>query len=271
MNTQELFEAAQLDALGLLDEREQAEFEAAFSAASPAIRAQLRDEQARFAKPDRLRLTVEPPVELRARILGAIKAEIAEAAGAAKSRLHSAGRELPTVHPVRRVSRAWRVAALASLSIAVVLSVMMVRQNAEMQKFAMSNNNDAALNKLVDIFGQADLTEAVFSPDVKKISFVAKDAKFKGEAAVFYNSAKQTARVFCNKFVTEPNETVRLVAIDDNGKVIEQIAEFSSSGEIITTRPMPMAGFNPKQLALYVAARGVEASRGRLAMITANI
>ncbi|MGH7242457.1 MAG: hypothetical protein ACREJD_03460 [Phycisphaerales bacterium] len=270
MNTNELFEAAQLDALGLLDEHEQAEFEAAFASAAPAIRAQLRDEQSRFAKPDRFRLSAEPPVDLRARVLGAIKAEIAEVAGSARSRLHIAGRELPTVHPVRRVSRAWRVATLASLTAAFVLAILVQQQSSQMQKLVNANGSDAALNKLVDMFGPADLTDAVFSSNTKKIPFAAAQPDFKGEAAVWYNSSKQTARLFCRNIVTEPGETIRLVVLDDNGKVASQIAEFASSGEIIT-KSVSMSGYNPKQLAIYVTARGVDAAKGHLAMITSNI
>ncbi|MBL8877231.1 MAG: hypothetical protein JNM86_15675 [Phycisphaerae bacterium] len=270
MNTQELFEAAQLDALGLLDEREQAEFEAAFAGASPAIRAQLRDEQARFAKPDRFRLSAEPPVELRARVLGAIKAEIAEVAGSARSRLHLAGRELPTVHPVRRVSSAWRVATLACATAAVVLAILVQQQNAQMQRLANVNMSDATLNELLGVVGPSDLTDVLLSASSKKVPFTAAQPDFKGEASVFYNPSKQTARLLCRNIVTQPGETVRLVVLDEDGRVASQIAEFDSQGEIIS-KSVSMSGYNPKQLALYVTARGVDAAKGHLAMITTNI
>lgn len=270
MKTHELFEAAQLDALGLLDEREQAEFEAAFASASPAIRAQLRDEQARFAKPDRFRLSAEPPVELRARILGAIKAEIAEVAGAARGRVHLAGRELPTVHPVRRVSRAWRVATLACATAALVLSLLVIQQNEQVKRITIASGSDATLNKLVDMFGAADLTSFLLSPETKKIPLVASQPDFKGEAAVWHNPSKQTARFFCNKIVTAPGETIRLVVLDDNGKVESQLAEFASSGEIIT-KSVSTNGYNPKQLALFVAAKGVDAAKGHLVMIASTV
>jgi hypothetical protein len=270
MNTQELFEAAQLDALGLLDEREQAEFESAFAGASPAIRAQLRDEQARFARPDRFRLSAEPSVDLRARVLGAIKAEIAEVAGSTRGRLHIAGRELPTVHPVRRVSRAWRVATLACATAAVVLAVLVQQQNAQMQKLASVNASDATLNKLVDLLGPADLTAVLLGPDTKKIAFTASQPDFKGEAAVYYNPSKETARLLCRNIVTEPGETIRLVVLDDDGKISKQVAEFASSGEIIS-KSVSLSGYNPKQFALYVTARGVDAAKGHLAMITSNV
>ncbi|MBL8887291.1 MAG: hypothetical protein JNK16_11570 [Phycisphaerales bacterium] len=270
MNTQELFEAAQLDSLGLLDEREQAEFEAAFAGASPAIRAQLREEQSRFAKPDRFRISAEPAVELRARVLGAIKAEIAEVAGSARSRLHVAGRELPTVHPVRRVSSAWRVATLACATAAVVLAVLVQQQNVQMQRLATVNLSDANLNKLVELVGPADLTDVLLSASTKKIAFTAAQPDFRGEAAVYYNPAKETARLLCRNIVAQPGETIRLVVLDEDGKIGKQIAEFDSQGEIIS-KSASVSGYSPKQFALYVTARGMEASKGHLAMITANI
>ncbi|QYU70067.1 hypothetical protein J4558_08100 [Leptolyngbya sp. 15MV] len=46
----DLLEMAVLDTLGLLDEQEQAAFEMAFRSAPPAVQAQVRREQTRFAK-----------------------------------------------------------------------------------------------------------------------------------------------------------------------------------------------------------------------------
>ncbi len=270
MTTEELFEAAQLDALGLLDEREQAEFEAAFQAAAPGIRAQLRDEQSRFASPDRFRLNVEPSADLRGRVLAAVKAEIAGVAGSVRARLHGAGRELPTVHPVRRVSPAWRVATLACATAVVVLSVLVTQQKAQMAGLALATSGDQTINKLIDMFGPSDLTAAVFDSDTKKMPLSAVASDFKGEAAIWYNAKTQSGRLFCRNIAPASNETIRLVAVDDNGKVTSEIAEFASSGELIT-RTVSMSGFNPKQLAIYVAARGLKASEGHLVMVSASV
>lgn len=267
MKTHELFEAAQLDALGLLDEREQSEFEAAFRNASPAMRAQIREEQDRFARPDRFRLTAEAPADLRSRVLSAVKAEIAGVAGSIR-KVHGAGRDLPTVHPVRRVSPVWRVATLACATAAVVLSVLVMQQNAQMNGFQAAAGTDSTIGKLVEMFGPADLTDAIFSPGTTKIAFANSDADFKGEASVFYNSQAQSARLLCRNIVTKPNENIRLVAVGEDGK-LTQIAEFSSAGELVTKK-VAMNGLNPKNLAIYVAAKGADASTGRKVMVGLN-
>jgi hypothetical protein len=49
MTIQQLLENAHLDALGMLDADEQTQFNKAFASAPPAIRAQIRGEQARVA------------------------------------------------------------------------------------------------------------------------------------------------------------------------------------------------------------------------------
>lgn len=267
MKTEELFEAAQLDALGLLDEKEQAEFEAAFRAASPALREQIRAEQDRFARPERFRLDVTPAADLRSRVIKAVMSDMAQVAGTIR-RSHAAGRELPTVHPVRRVSPVWRVATLACATMAIVLAVVTLQQNAQMTSLQVALGNDRTIDKLVELFGPADLTKAVFSASTNKLVFSPADASVKGDASLFYDKETQSARLLCRNIVTNPNETVRLVATDDSGKIV-QIAEFASAGELITKK-VDMGGLHPKQLAIYVASRGTDASTGRKIMVCLN-
>ncbi|MDX2148044.1 MAG: hypothetical protein SFZ23_11025 [Planctomycetota bacterium] len=76
MTAQQLLEAAQLQALGLLDEADRVEFEAALQAASPELRAQIRQEQARLVgvdpwtlAPEALNDEIQPPADLRERVL----------------------------------------------------------------------------------------------------------------------------------------------------------------------------------------------------------
>ena len=52
------------------------------------------------------------------------------------------------------------------------------------------------------------------------------------------------------------------------GKIV-QIAEFASAGELITKK-VDMGGLHPKQLAIYVASRGTDASTGRKIMVCLN-
>src|SRR5438477_9256356 len=110
MTLQELLEHAHLDALGQLDEREQAAFEAAFTVAPPGVKAQVRHEQARWAPMDHLLPQVEPSPELRERVLDAVTAAMI-VQGAGELSLPSG----------RRVAPAWRTASIGLVTAIVVL------------------------------------------------------------------------------------------------------------------------------------------------------
>lgn len=270
MKTHELFEAAQLDAMGLLDTQEQAEFEAALMAASPALRAQIREEQARYAKPERLPAGVEPAPDLRARVLNAVKADIASVLGAAKARVslpHAAGRVMPAALPVRRAAtNVWRGLALACLTAAVALGVVVSQQNATLKNLAAASGTDSSLNQLVSAFGPNDLMDVVFTANTKQVAFTPVDQASKAQAAIWYNNDRGSAHLLCRNLATDPNETLRLVTLDDAGNVVGELAELVSDGGFVS-REFKAQNLNPKQIAIYAAARGAKAASGRLLMI----
>jgi hypothetical protein len=280
MKTHELFEAAQLDAMGLLDGQEQADFEAALMAASPALRAQIREEQARYAKPERLPAGVEPGPDLRARVLSAVKADMASvfgsnllgAKGARASLPHAAGRVVPSPQPVRRpASNVWRGLALACLTAAVVMGVVVAQQNETMKNLAAANTTDNSLSQLVKAFGPNDLLDLVFAPNTKQVAFVPLEKSSKAQAAIWYNADRGSAHLVCRDLGTSANETLRLVTLDDSGKVMSELAELDSNGGFVSKEikgsSFNGSSFNPKQIAIYAAARGSKAVTGRLVMI----
>src|SRR5215471_5879583 len=100
MNLQQLIELAVLDAMGLLDESEQSQFEGAFRAAAPQVQAQVRREQTRLSVIEALLPDVQPPAGLRAAVIEAVRAQmLAEADGVAGV--------LPPMIKSRRVSPWW--------------------------------------------------------------------------------------------------------------------------------------------------------------------
>ncbi|HEX8877209.1 MAG TPA: hypothetical protein VF777_10700 [Phycisphaerales bacterium] len=269
MKTHELFEAAQLDAMGLLDGQEQAEFEAALMAASPALRAQIRDEQSRYAKPERLPAGIEPAPDLRARVLAAVKADIASVLGS-KARVsmpHAAGRTVPSTVPVRRATtNVWRGLTLACLTASVVLGVVVFQQNATLKNLAAASGTDSSLNQLVTAFGPNDLMDVVFTPNTKQVAFTPVDTTSKAQAAIWYNNDRGSAHLLCRNLSGGPNETLRLVTLDDAGNVVSELAELNSDGGFVS-REFKSSNITPKQIAIYAAARGAKAASGRLLMI----
>ena len=74
MPLHELAELAVLDAYGMLPDADLLRFEQDFLATSPEVQAELRRIQADIATDERLLPTCEPPAELRAKVLGRIRA-----------------------------------------------------------------------------------------------------------------------------------------------------------------------------------------------------
>src|SRR5689334_12227061 len=105
MTWQEMIEAAQLDALGLLDEQERERFDAAFIKLPADLKAQLRSEQDRVV---RFEVAEEgeienPPASLKNLVLAAVKTASAQSLTVE----HKGGRQ---VRPMRKsiISPMWR-------------------------------------------------------------------------------------------------------------------------------------------------------------------
>jgi len=125
----DLAELAVLDAFGLLEAADQFRFEQAFLATSPDVQAEIRRIQTEIATDESLLPTVEPPADLRARVLARIAAAMA---------LSSATADLmdPPGHaamqPLATIGRGgvfgsvwtWRMAALVLFGVSLTLAII---------------------------------------------------------------------------------------------------------------------------------------------------
>ena len=119
MTTQQMIENARLDALGLLSAEEQCEFERAFQAAAPAVQAHVRREQTRLSRIEALLPKVEPPVDLRAAVIQAVRAAmVAEIAEREAEEVRGRG-PIPILSSLH-VSPVWRAASLGFAAAAAV-------------------------------------------------------------------------------------------------------------------------------------------------------
>jgi hypothetical protein len=119
MTTQQMIENAMLDALGLLSEEEQREFERAFWAADPAVQAHVRREQTRLSRIESLLPKVEPPVDLRAAVIQAVRAAmVAQLAEPEVEEVRGRG-PIPILSSLH-VSPVWRAASLGFAAAAAV-------------------------------------------------------------------------------------------------------------------------------------------------------
>lgn len=130
MNVQQLLEHAHLDALGMLEPQEQAEFRLALAESPIRVREMVRREQERACDIGAILPDVAVSPELRSRVLAAIAAEIAASAASLRDgpdvevgRGGTTGSDLYEFRPPSGVSRRWRTTAVALVGACGVLAV----------------------------------------------------------------------------------------------------------------------------------------------------
>ena len=174
MNPHELLEMASLDALGLLDEEERAEFEAAFNAASPELQAAVRRAQLRATDIDAMLPSVEPPPGLRARVLSAVRSAIAAVTVEAAVQDHAAiaghigDRSL--VKRLLNFAPMWRAACLAFATATIVLTVFNGLIKDELDHLRDRQTTEAIAMQFGQEFGP-EFVEAMMSPRSQWLAF----------------------------------------------------------------------------------------------------
>lgn len=244
MTLQQLLENAHLDALGQLDEREQAAFEAAFAVAPPAVQAQVRDEQARVAVMDQLLPQVEPPSYLRERVLHAVSTAILT---------ESAGQSELGLRPSRRVHTAWRAASIGLLTACVVLSVAFVNVYTTNQAINTQVEGDAVSAAFLRTFERKHLQDVLYSPNAERVLFEAADTSFTGRASVWVSPDWESARMFA-QLPALTGQSYEVVVLDANDKPVRTLTSFLADG---TSQVLSLARLAPQtKIALVSAVAG---------------
>jgi len=246
MNTRDLLELCQLDALGLLDEPDREAFDAAFMAAPPEIRAQLRREQARWVRTDFIGVDAEPPEGLRdavltdvgveamrGRVLSAVREQIEQSAQTGAARSHRGGRSVPSLRPVRRVSRLWRAAALGFASAAVGLAAATIYLRDQFDRFKGAQQTELVLGELSSL----PVRDLLFNQRMNRVVFKPADEAIRAQAAVNFDRERGVGRLYCSNLPAKPNTVYKVFAIgadgeallDSSGKLVD-VASFTSSG-----------------------------------------
>jgi hypothetical protein len=178
MTPRDLVEMASLDALGLLDEAERAEFESAFRAASPEVQAAVRRAQLRATKIDDLLPKVDPPPGLKARVVAAVRTAIAAvtlesdtqtspvAAGGYASQAH----EPSAFTKLLNSAFVWRTACLGFATATIVLGVFYNIVTRNLSEVTDRVRTESYAAEFRDYFGPA-FADSMMGPQSMWLSF----------------------------------------------------------------------------------------------------
>lgn len=211
MTIGELMENALLDVLGLLEPHEHQAFERAFAAAPPAVQAQIRREQTRLSRMDFLLPEVEPPAELRAVVLDAVRRAMLDEA------LRSEGAPAPMAS--RSVSRLWRTTSLAFATAAVVLALTTIHLRGMFDQL----NTDMQERTTVNAPLSPAMKDIVVNPSYAKVSFTRAPGvpgDFAAQAALHYSVSDGEGFVYCQGLPADPSRQFQVVEIDAGGSPI---------------------------------------------------
>lgn len=255
MNTYELLEAAQLDALGLLDDAERDAFDAAFFAASPDVQAQIRREQARLVRTDWLPSSeVEPSAglkdavltdvavaSLRDRVLGAVHSEIGKSAPVPSSATssaisssigvhqHASGRVAPALRPSRRVTPLWRAAALGFASASIGLGGALLHLREKFDSIFNEARNEQSIGALAQIPG-FQVSDVLLNPNIKRVALTPQSQGIRARATVLIDPDRDSATVYCMNLNPTDGKFYRIVALDEKGAELSELARFEGTG-----------------------------------------
>jgi len=223
MTTHELIELAVLNTLALLEDDEQEQFNRAFAAAPPSVQAHVRREQTRFSDIEALLPQVEPPADLRAKVVQAIRAAMAEAAAQAglDHKINAAGHLTKLMIPSRRVSPLWRASALGFATAAGVMVVAIIQLQISFRDIDQTLRADRDMQSTITSIGPKHVDDVLFDPRTAKHVLVdadPTDEKFvHARVAVHFNDEWDGAQFYAMNFEPEDGVEYRLIVLDKNG------------------------------------------------------
>ena len=258
MTIRDLLEQASLDALGLLDDEERAEFETAFRSAPPEIQAQVRREQRRAADLDAILPAVDAPPGLRARVVAAVRKAIAEVSTPVAS-LHPVGVDAHSrfAFNAARSAPIWRAACIGFATATIVLFGAFGLMRHENQNLASLMSSDRTIEEFQKSAGPRAM-EILAARNRDGVSLIpaANDVAQGVTANLYLDLDRGEAVLFC-KGLPAMDGAYRLVI--ENGDNQRRIQDFkSTTGGLI---PVIVKGLKAEDLR-SLAITGPDAGGG---------
>ena len=274
MTPGELYDAAELDALGLLEASELARFERSLASAPASIRREIRALQDRIAVNRSILPAAEPSAGLKERVVESWRRAVSEGDAVrrheAAQAVHGlAGREMDSLEAAtrgRRVSPLWRVAALGCATAALVFGATTLQLRGDFERLYTASKDESVLSEMIRAYGTAQMQAALFDQGTARVVFTA-DAGFEGKVALLASADRTSARLFALNLPGDESSTYRLAEVDEQGNVVRELAEFASTGALHTQDVRLAARADTGsavRLAMIVAPKGQPASTGRI-------
>lgn len=228
--THEILELARLDALGMLDEDERVAFERAFRDASPALQEQIRREQNRLTDIGDLLPDVQPPKDLRARVISAVRDAMFAVTG------RNAGDVLARIEPLavnmrRNVSPLWRAACIGFATATVVLMGVAFTMQSTYDESLQAFRDGELARQIAEKIGPR-FVDTLLSPSAQRVNFTpVADTAANSGAVVLIDNETNLAFLVC-KDLPKIEGQYALVVTDDQGKVLKTIVRFENAGEL---------------------------------------
>ncbi len=255
MNMIDLIELAVLDALGMLDAEESAEFDAAFRAAPPATQDRVLTEQARLANLERLLPEVSPSPDMRDRVITAIR-EAMLAQAIAKAAEAEDDDDTLSLRQSRGVARTWRIGAIGAAAAAVALGVAFISSTLRYNELNDRFERNLALDGAINAYG-AETMEMMLQPDLAKVvEFTPVDPESNVVVVLKYLEERHLGFVHCGHLPTVENTQYALVELNGNGQIGPTIQQFSPSGRLTIQRLESLALHEGMRLALVSVTNG---------------
>ena len=108
------------------------------------------------------------------------------------------------------------------------MGVVMININQTMHQ-AQSR---ALVDNLYDQIGAKYLESTIFDANTQRVALTATNSDSKAVAAVWYNPDWNSARLFVKNLASEQNKPLRLVVLDEDDNIVQEIKTFTPSGEL---------------------------------------
>jgi len=117
----------------------------------------------------------------------------------------------------------------------LILGITTFSFNAKFDELGERFQNEGVINSLNTTFGTSFVQKMLFDADTKRVVFKPQ-GQYKGVASIWINPELKEAMFLCQSMASQDGRTLKLAILDENDRVVKDLATFTSSGELTPLR-----------------------------------